>query len=149
MSDYIENKKVPIATYGVTTSTSNGCADDCECDGDCGCNTSSSSNLSWYDDLYAAWNKMSDDEKASLFYEMIHFIDPRDIEKKKLDPEINKDIVSFGMSHWRSIQEIKFQLDRNNIPMYTIIYSPINIDKLYGTALYTEMKLFRDKYIMW
>lgn len=97
--------------------------------------------------LWEKWKTMSDDEKNMLFYPLFHFINMEDIHRKDFDKYITEDVYRFGWENCRSIMKIDYELSRQAIPMYAVIYAPIDPSKCILTAFRTELEKWKAYHI--
>lgn len=146
MADYIENKKTPVNTdeplWNCTICPP--CINQDQSSSGSGCLSTTPAN--WLA-LWEAWKNMSDDERNMLFYPLFHFVNMEDIHRKDFDKYLTKDVYEFGWKHCRSIMKIDYELSRQAIPMYAIIYAPIDPSKCIIQAFREELERWRIYHI--
>lgn len=141
MSDYIESNKKPIASYLVGPEP---------WEPNCGCPNPEPESIDTecplyktWEDLYNRWDNMTFEEKYALFMPYTFFYDPSDSRRlTKLVIDINDTIVNRSISTGRLVSKVLYQLNRNDIPMYTIIYDPIKISMITHKGLRDKMTSF-------
>lgn len=98
-----------------------------------------SSRWAW---LLDKWKCMSDTEKIKLFMPIVHIIRLDNIERENEDEYVADEIAKFTEKSCRLVNKIKYQLNRNDIPIYTVIYDPINIDIIPDDIIKSELRSF-------
>lgn len=148
MANYIEGNKTPInGTVPMYETTA------CPCVPNCGNGQSNNGGIAcpsypanWLA-LWEKWKTMTDEEKNMLFYPLFHFVNMEDIYRKDFDKYLTKDVYEFGWNNCRSIMKIDYELSRQAIPMYAIIYNPINPNDCVIAAFKSELEKWKIYHI--
>ena len=110
--------------------------------GSCSINPPSTDTSDRWVWLIDKWRCMNGYEKTKLFMPIIHIIRLDNISRENEDEYVADQIAEFAYNNCRLVNKILYQLNRNDIPVYTVIFDPIDIEMVPDEAIKAEIKSF-------